>query len=505
MKFLLPLAVNSSWLPVGAWRLSRGWAGTSLLVLLSVAMLGAAEGRRRPNVLLIVSDDQRPDTIHALGNPVIQTPHLDRLVAKGSAFTRAITAIPHCTPSRAEIMTGASGFTNHSPPFGKALDPKLILWAATMRQAGYHAWYSGKWMNDGRPKTRGYEETSALFSSGGGGEIKFTQPLAHNGMMSTGYTGWTFKDNDGKTELAKGVGLMPDTDRHIADGAIALLSRKHDKPFFLHVNFTAPHDPLHLPPGYEKKYNPAKVPLPANFLAEHPFDHGNAGGRDENLLPIPRTPAAVRGEIAAYYALISNLDEQVGRVLAALKAAGQEDNTIIIFTSDHGLGMGSHGLMGKQNMYDHTIGVPLIMAGPGVPVQKRFTTQTYLRDLYPTVCEMAGIPIPATVEGRSLVPVLAGRKQHIYPEVYAYWDRAETDPNLPIQRMVRTDRWKLIYYAHLNRYQLFDLQQDPHELKDLAADPRQKAVVAELRGKLDDWFNPRITAYQKATAGRPKP
>lgn len=476
-----------------------------LLLLATLAASALSAAGRPPNVLLIVSDDQRPDTIRALGNAHIDTPHLDRLVQAGATFTRAIAANPHCVPSRAEIMTGTSGFTNGSPPFGRAIDPRLALWAATMRQAGYHAWYSGKWMNDGSPRTRGYEETSALYSSGGGGSREagqLTHPTAHNGRPVTGYTGWTFKTNDGKPELEKGVGLTPITDRHIADGAIALLRRRAEKPFFLHVNFTAPHDPLHLPPGYEKKYNPATLPLPPNFLREHPFDHGNAGQRDELMLPVPRDPTEVKREIAAYYAVVSHLDEQVGRILDTLRATGQDRNTIVIFTADHGLALGSHGLMGKQNMYEHTIGVPLVMAGPGIPRDRRFAAQTYLRDLFPTVCDLAGIPIPATVEGKSLVPVLTGKASQIYSEIFAYWHREGATGELPIQRMVRTDRWKLIHYAHLDLFQLFDLEADPHELKDLSSDPRQRAVMAGLQRQLTDWFTPRIQSYRAATQKR---
>jgi len=471
------------------------------LVLLVAALAVAARAQvgQPPNVLLIVSDDQRPDTIRALGNTYIDTPHLDRLVAEGAAFTRAIVANPHCTPSRAEIMTGATGFRNGSTPFGRAINPNMVRWADTMRKAGYHAWYSGKWMNDGSPKTRGYEETRGLFSSGGGRDQPLTYPTAHNGRPVTGYRGWTFKTDAGQAELEKGIGLTPITDRHIADGAIEFLRRRASKPFFLHVNFTAPHDPLHLPPGYETKYDPATLPLPPNYLAEHPFDHGYAGGRDEQMLPVPRVPAEVKGEIAAYYAVISHMDEQIGRMLDTLRATGQDRNTIVIFTSDHGLGMGSHGLMGKQNMYEHTIGVPLVFSGPGLPRNQRFAAQTYLRDLYPTVCEIAGIPIPETVEGRSLVPVLAGLAREIYPEVYAYWHREHYGTELPILRMVRTERWKLIYYSHLDRHQLFDLANDPHELKDLSADPAHRNLQAGLQRKLDDWFDPRIGPYNSVS------
>jgi arylsulfatase A-like enzyme len=301
--------------------------------------------------------------------------------------------------------------------------------------------------------------------------------------------GWTFKHDDGKPDLAKGIGLTGATDRHIADGAIEFLRRRSAQPFFLHVNFTAPHDPLHLPPGYEKKYDPARMTLPANFRPEHPFDHGNAGKRDELLLPLPRTPADVKREIAAYYAVISHLDEQVGRILATLRATGQDQNTIVIFTSDHGLALGSHGLMGKQNMYEHTIGVPFVMAGPGVPRNRRIGAQIYLRDIFPTVCDLARIPIPDTVEGRSLLPVLSGERTTLYPEIYAYWQRDRTP--VPTQQMVRTERWKLIYYSQLDRYQLFDLSADPHELHDLADSSAHQATRQDLQSRLLAWFRDR--------------
>jgi arylsulfatase A-like enzyme len=476
----------------------------ALLISLGFALLAAADPRP-PNVLLIVTDDQPPDTIRALGNRMIDTPNLDRLVREGAAFPRAITANPLCVPSRAEILTGATGFRNGSPPFGKAIDPAMVHWATVMRQAGYHTWYSGKWMNDGTPQTRGYEETRGLFSGGGAAGRPLTVPHAYHGRTATGYNGWTFKTDAGAPELEKGVGLTPLTDRHIADAAIGFIERRPERPFFLHVNFTAPHFPLHFPPGYERKYDPATIPLPPNFLPEHPFDHGNRKGGDEDLLPLPRHPDEVRANIAAVYAVISYLDNQVGRLREALRAAGKDRDTIVIFTSDHGMANGRHGLMGKQNMYEHTIGVPLILAGPGLPRDRRFAAQVYLRDLYPTVCELAGISVPATVEGRSFAPVLGGLAQEIHPEVYAYWHKPTPGAEPPIQRMVRTDRWKLIHYSHLNRDQLFNLADDPHELRDLSSLPEHAPRLAELRARLDAWFAPRIKSAGLSAGPPAKP
>ncbi len=464
------------------------WTGIRVAVVGSAAVVCmlatshpglAAEGQsssRRPNVLLVVSDDQRPDTVHALGNPIIQTPTLDRLVREGTAFTRAIAANPICVPSRAEIMTGCDSFRNGVPAGGR-IRPDLVLWAQAMRDAGYHSWYVGKWMNDGRPTTRGYEETLGLFA--GGGAKWWVDQLDYHGRPVTGYRGWIFQDDQGHKFPEKGVGLTPDISKEFAEAAIRFIRRKPKKPFFLHVNFTAPHDPLLMPPGYEGTYDPDRIPLPPNFLPEHPFDHGNFDGRDEKLLPWPRTPKDVREDLAVYYAVISHMDEHLGRILAALDQTGQAGSTIVIFTSDQGLAMGSHGLRGKQNMYEHTIGVPLLFRGPAVPRGRRCDAQCYLRDLYPTVCELAGIEIPGTVQGRSLAPVLRGEAQSVYPHVFGRF----TDS----QRMIRADRWKLVYYPKVPKYQLFDLSGDPHELTNLADDPKHAELAADLRGKLEAW------------------
>lgn len=451
--------------------------GTCLIATAGWASAPERHARRAPNVLLIVSDDQRPDTIRALGNSAIHTPNLDQLVGQGTTFTRAIAANPICVPSRAEIMTGCDGFRNGIGVDRAKINPDLVRWADCMRQAGYHAWYVGKWMNDGRPITQGYEESDGLFSSGGG--KWWVDQVDYHGRPVTGYRGWIFQDDTGKKFPEKGVGLTPDIDREFADAAVRFIRRKSEKPFFLHVNFTAPHDPLLMPPGYEGKYDPKKIPPPADFLPRHPFDHGNLEGRDEKLLPWPRTPELVTEDLAVYYAVISHMDEQLGRILAALDATGQAGNTIVIFTSDQGLAMGSHGLRGKQNMYEHTVGTPLVFRGPGIPKGNRSNAQCYLRDLYPTACDLVGIDVPKTVQGRSLGPVLRGQTDSIYDQVFGHFGTT--------QRMIRTERWKLVHYPKIGKYQLFDLANDPHELENLAAGPCRATLFAELRGKLEAW------------------
>jgi len=455
--------------------------------------VGRAASARRPNVLLLVSDDQRPDTIHALGNRIIQTPHLDNLVRDGLTWTRAFAPNPICVPSRAEIMTGCDGFRNHVGVSGSVMNPDLVRWADCMRAAGYHAWYVGKWMNDGRPINRGYEESDGLFGSGG---AKWWKPTVDaHGRPVTGYRGWVFQDDAGNKFPEKGVGLTPGIDRQFADAAIRFIERKPKKPFFLHVNFTAPHDPLLTPPGFEGRYDPNKIPLPANFLPRHPFDHGNINGRDEQLLPMPRSPRDVREDLAVYYAVISFMDQQVGRILESLDRTGQADNTLVVFTSDQGLAMGSHGLRGKQNMYEHTVRTPLIFRGPGIPKGQRSQALCYLRDLYPTVCALAGITVPETVQGRSLAPVIRGERSSVYSCIFGHFHNA--------QRMVRTDRWKLIYYPQIDKYQLFDLKTDPDERHNWAEDPQHADVRDRLRRRLEAWQKEVGDPLIRSSAGEP--
>lgn len=456
-------------------RWGRVLAAAALLGGCATAGPGAAE--KLPNVLLILSDDQRADTIAALGSSWIETPNLDRLVREGTAFTRAVAPNPVCVPSRAEILTGCSGFRNGVlPGFTTAIRPGVPLWPEVMRRAGYRTWFSGKSDVVGRPGTRGFEESLGLFTGTRG---PHPPQVDARGRPVTGYRGWMFQTEEGRTFPEKGVGLTPQTNVHIADAAIEFLRRPPDRPFFLSVNFTASHDPLLPPPGGGRRYDPARIPLPSNFLAEHPFDHGNREGRDELLWPTPRTERDVREELALYATVITHLDEQVGRVLDALRATGQAERTIVIFASDQGLAIGSHGLRGKQNMYDPTVGAPLVFSGPGIPRGARRRAQVYLRELFPTVCERAGIPIPEGVEGRSFARVLAGEVDAHHEAVFGYF--------MDAQRMIRTERWKLIRYPRIGRTQLYDLAADPDERADLADDPRHRAVKEELGARLAAW------------------
>ena len=443
----------------------------SLLVLFVLSATSTTSAAR-PNILLLVSDDQRPDTIGALGNDIIKTPALDRLVASGSVFTRATCANPICTPSRAEILTGCTGFRNGVFDFGRTISPSLTTLPEPFSDAGYATFYSGKWHNNGRPKDHGYESTRRLFTGGGG---KFWKPqVDYRGQPITGYKGWIFRDENDTMLPNLGVGLTPHISEFIADGAIRAINAQGERPFFIHVNFTAPHDPLLVHKDYKNLYRGEDMPLPPNFRPSHPFDHGNQGGRDEVLLPLPRGKSDVQNDLAAYYAVISHMDSQIGRILDAIDQRGLRDNTIIVFTSDHGLAMGSHGLRGKQNMYEHTIGVPLIMSGPQIPSGKEYDAPMYLRDLFPTLCELASIDVP-DVDGVSHVPVIKGTRKRMRDHIVGYFRDS--------QRMIRTSRLKLIKYPLAHQVQLFDLRTDPYEMRNVAG--QQPEIVKELGSRLD--------------------
>jgi arylsulfatase A-like enzyme len=467
---------------------------TLILGLLAIAQTSASGAEPKPNVVFILADDMRPDALGCTGNPAVKTPNIDRLAARGTLLTRATCGYPICHVSRAEILTGRCLTNADVPGHPLALDAQWTLWPEAMRRAGWHTAYSGKWHTPGTPQQRGYAETSALFSSGGAKGAPLTFPLSSTGRKVTGYTGWTFKDDGGKATPDDTVGLTPETDARITDGAIAVIRKHSEEPFFLHVNFTAPHDPL-LWPRFAQRVYAESLPLPENFRPEHPFDHGNLAGRDEVIVPAPRTAEEVKRERAVYFKLVENVDMQVGRIIGVLEKAGVMDRTLIIFSSDHGLALGSHGLMGKQNQYEHTIGVPLIIAGPVVRAGVRSNVQCYLRDLFPTVCDLAGIPTPPSVQGRSLMHELLVTcfppfGVEIHPAIYGRF----TDT----QRMMRTaDGWKLIWYPKIARSQLFHVSEDPDELHDLAPDRGEEKRLHQMMSDLQTWLREQGDAVQE--------
>jgi arylsulfatase A-like enzyme len=224
-----------------------------------------------------------------------------------------------------------------------------------------------------------------------------------------------------------------------------------------------------------EQYDPAKLTLPRNFLPMHPFNNGEMTVRDEKLLPWPRTEKAIRQILHEYYATITGLDFHIGRLLAALKESGQLDNTIVIFSADQGVAIGSHGLLGKQSLYDAAMKSPLVFAGPGIP-RGESDALVYLLDIYPTVCELAGQTPPEGIDGRSFRSILAGETKVARSELFLSY--------MGVQRAWRDERWKLIRYPQVDVTQLFDLQNDPDEMHNLANDPEQAQRRALMLSRL---------------------
>lgn len=436
----------------------------AILALLFAASLHAVEVK--PNIVFLFSDDQNAQTIHGLGNEQIRTPNLDALYERGfhfrNAFCMGAMQGAVCVPSRAMLMTGRQLFR---------VDEKLAkqtLLPAVLAQGGYETYATGKWHNGEPSFVRAFQHGKNVFFGGMSNQSAVAvADLKGDGTFTAKRTGKEFSS-----------GLF-------ADAAIEFIRQhKGDKPFLLYVPFTQPHDPRTSPPPYSTMYDPANVPLPSPFMPVHPFDNGDMTLRDEKLLPWPRTEEAVRKATADYFGCITYMDAQIGRITAALRETGLFDNTLIVFASDHGLALGRHGLMGKQNLYDHSMRAPLVMAGPGIK-KGRSDAMCYLLDVFPTLLDLAGIKAPDDIDGKSLVPLMAGKSQtHREEIVLAY---------LNVQRALRTDQWKLIVYPKINRVQLFDVKGDPDELRDMAGDADQlervkmmTARLARLQGELGD-------------------
>jgi arylsulfatase A-like enzyme len=356
-------------------------------------------------------------------------------------------------------MTGRTWFKiNTTTLDGAKLLPELL------GEHGYTTFGTGKWHN-GRPSwLRAFQRGKTVMFGGMSDHEKVpVQDLGADGQLTPERVGEKFS-----SEL-------------FADSAIEFLE-SHDstKPFFAYVAFTAPHDPRQPPLTYREPYYRNLPPLPPNFLPQLPFDNGMMqGGRDENLGAWPRTEAMIRDQLAEYYGLITHLDEQIGRILAALSKTGQADNTIIVFAADNGLALGSHGLLGKQNVFEHSMRTPLIVAGPDVPAGKSTKAFTYLFDLFPTLCDFLAVPPPAEIEGTSLRPLWEGRVASVRDSVFL--------PYIQIQRAVRDERWKLICYPQIHYMQLFDLHSDPHETKDVIAVAENHAHVVRLQKLMREW------------------
>ena len=331
-------------------------------------------------------------------------------------------------------------------------------------RAGYETFFTGKWHNDRASFLRSFERAEAIFHGGMCEHLKV--PVRSRAAFAA--------------DEAPRIGEQFSTEIFCDAARQYLRARTRDRPFFAWLALTSPHDPRTPPPAYRARYQAEKIPLPEAFRSVPAFDTGELDVRDEKLLPKPLSTDALREDLANYYGMITHHDEQLGGVVRELEATGELANTVIVYVGDHGLAMGNHGLLGKQNLYEHSTRVPLVMAGPGVPENVRCTELVHSLDVFATLLELAGIAAPEPGESRSLVPLLAGRSGGRNEIFCIYRD---------CQRMVKEVRWKLIVYrvGGVESVELFDCETDPHERQDRSAEPALAGEVRRLRERLHEW------------------
>lgn len=439
----------------------------SLLSLMVLSSAHAAVGK--PNIMFIFADDQTYETIGAYALTEVKTPNLDRLVDQGVSFRRAYNMgawnAAVCVASRTMLNTGA--FVNRAEKMMKTVPQ----WSELMRDSGYTTYMTGKWHVEGvdpmfdvvKDKRAGMpNQTKARYKRTFKKEAYDSEwkpwDVQYGGFWEGG-THWTQVVADNTLEFFEQV-------------------KNDEKPFFMYLAFNAPHDPRQAPKEYVDMYPLDTIKLPENFLPEYPYADAICGKnlRDEKLMPYPRTEYAVKRNRQEYYAAITYMDYHIGRMLDALEASGKADNTYIIFTSDHGLAVGHHGLAGKQNMYEHSMRSPLIVVGPGIPAQSEIDAPVYLQDVMATALDLAGIEKPDHVEFNSLIPLIRGEKKIQYDRIYGRYANR--------QRMIIKDDWKLLFYPNAEKkMRLFHLKRDPHEMNDLIDNPESAVVVRALRAE----------------------
>ncbi len=450
---------------------------TALIALGLVSLCPAAE---RPNVLFLFADDMTWKAVRALGGEDIDTPNLDRLAACGAAFTHAYNpggwhgAI--CVASRTMLMTGKQLWRarDAEPRLGADYVAKGRLWPQMIAAQGYRTCFSGKWHIQA-DHTKVFGEIRH-FRPGGmpADHLLETAPQAYFRPVEDQPDPWNAADPSHGGFWTGG--------RHwseiVADDFEAFLAEKDERPWFMYLAFNAPHDPRQAPREYLDRYPLSRVEAPRNFLPLYPYRiamGADRGLRDEDLAPFPRTTFAVRTHRREYRAIVSHLDAQIGRILDALEKSPAARNTAIFFTADNGLSCGEHGLMGKQNLYDASVRVPFLVAGPGIPPGKKIPAPIYLQDAMPTVLRLAGAPVPDDVDFQDLRPHWEGQETPRKAIAVAYRD---------LQRMVGEDGKKLILYPKAKIARVFDLHTDPDETRDLIDTPAGQDLAVRLFARL---------------------
>ncbi|MBL9090890.1 MAG: sulfatase [Planctomycetaceae bacterium] len=447
----------------------------------------ACAAERRPNVLFIIADDLTATALSCYGNELCRTPNIDRLAASGVRFTRAYCNATYCGPSRASFLsgyyphaTGVLGYTSPRPAIGER-----ATWPQHFKNAGYYTARVSKIYHMGVPG--GIEEGSDGADDPASWTERFNSPGPE--WKAPG-TGETLEGNpDGKKPVvggntfvvveAEGDDLVH-SDGKTAARAVQLLEQHADEPFFLAVGFVRPHVPFVAPRNYFEPFLPYdKLPLPPK-IPDDWDDIPKAGINYKTSVNMKMDVRRQKKAIGGYYAAVAYLDAQVGKVLAALERSGQADNTIVIFTSDHGYHLGEHDFWAKVSLRDESAGVPLIVRVPGKrPAVCRSLVE--LIDLYPTVARLCGLEVPARLQGKDISAMFDDPRRQVRDTAFCV---------APSSRgfLLRDDKWAYLQYAEdaSRGVELFDVAADPRQNTNLADKPEQAGVVAAFKAKLAD-------------------
>ncbi len=477
------------------------------------------------NVLLIVPDQWRGDCLSALGNPTVRTPNLDALAADGVLFTNHFAQCSPCGPSRASLLTGMYMMNHRSVVNGSPLDARFTNIALEARGAGYDPALIG--YTDTSVDPRGYDPDDPILRRGYEGVLPGFRPLL---LMPTDPRAWVdhlarkgydvperpydIYRPEGGYEAIGGFGPFDAPARYRAedsdtaystDTALEFISDERRNPWFLHLVYLKPHPPYIAPEPYNRLYRaddvPAfhRAPTPEEESRQHPFLAMLLRGRSSAA---DMEDGDVRRLRATYFGLMSEVDDHLGRVIALLKESGAYDETLIVVTSDHGDMLGDHWLLNKVNYFDGSYHIPLIVRAPGRAwdagrgrVVDAFTENV---DVMPTILEMLGCAVPAQCDGRSLVPFIAATAPARWRRE-AHWEydfrNVENDaPEIELGigfdecslAVVRGRHYKYVHFAGLPPL-LFDIENDPHELNDLAGDPAHATTVLEYAQRMLSW------------------
>lgn len=445
----------------------------------------------RPNILWYCADQQRFDTIGALGNRHVHTPNLDRLVGEGVAFEYAYCQAPICTPSRASFLTGQYASTVHANTNGNEQYAGATLVTRRLADAGYDCGLAGKLHLAGAANGR---ETR---TDDGYRFFKYSHAPRDDWFRGHDYADWVrSRGSDPRATLKLRLGHVADLIEPTAEldnvpphlhqttwcteMALEFVGQARNGPWLMSVNPYHPHPPYNPPYEYYRRFDPASLPGP--YFRESDLAHQNEylGKVDFQSRSLRPDDFEARKVQAAYYAMIEQVDHEFGRLLAGI----DRENTVVIFTSDHGEALGDHGLVHKGcRFFDGLTRVPLIISWPSrLKAGLRSQALVELTDIMPTVMELAGLPVPPGTHGRSLLPILTGAAAPDHHRDFVrceYYD-AVAMPDRSWATMYRDRRHKLVVYHDHGRGELYDMERDPHEHESLWDDPASQALKVEL-------------------------